>query len=70
MDMMGRNGIDKDSDGALVAASKRGDTQAFEKLILRYERRALAVALRITNNLEDAEDVVQEGLHKAYLHLN
>ena len=70
MEMMGRNGIVKDSDGALVAASKRGDTQAFEKLILRYERRALAVALRITNNLEDAEDVVQEGLHKAYLHLN
>jgi RNA polymerase sigma-70 factor (ECF subfamily) len=53
----------------LVAAAKRGDTQAFETLILRYEQRVLAVAQRITNNREDAEDVAQESLHKAYAHL-
>jgi RNA polymerase sigma-70 factor, ECF subfamily len=63
-------GLNKDSDGALVAAVKRGDSQAFEELVLRHEQRVLAVAQRITNNREDAEDVAQESLHKAFLHLD
>jgi RNA polymerase sigma-70 factor, ECF subfamily len=62
--------ISKDSDGALVATAKRGDTQAFEELILRHKQRVLAVAQRITNNREDAEDVAQESFHKAFLHLD
>jgi len=63
-------GINKDSDGTLVAAAKRGDTQAFEELVLRHKQRVLAVAQRITNNREDAEDVAQESFHKAFLHLD
>jgi len=63
-------GINKDSDGTLVAAAKRGDTQAFEELVLRHKQRVLAVAQRITNNREDAEDVAQESFHKAFLHLH
>jgi RNA polymerase sigma-70 factor (ECF subfamily) len=59
----------KDSDEVLVAAAKRGDTPAFETLVLRHERTVLAVAQRITNNREDAEDVAQESFHKAFLHL-
>jgi RNA polymerase sigma-70 factor (ECF subfamily) len=62
-------GITKDSDEALVAAAKRGDAQAFETLVLRHEQRVFAVAQRITNNREDAEDVAQESFHKAFLHL-
>jgi RNA polymerase sigma-70 factor, ECF subfamily len=61
---------DKQSDSALVAAAKDGDTQAFEELVLRHRRRVLAVAQRITNNREDAEDVAQECFHKAFLHLD
>ena len=49
----------KDSDSAWVAAAKRGDTQAFEELVIRHRQRVLSVALRITNNREDAEDVAQ-----------
>ncbi len=63
-------GMNKDSDGALVAATKRGDTQAFEELVLRHKQRVLAVAQRITNNREDAEDVAQESFHKVFLHLH
>lgn len=59
----------KDSDEALVAAAKRGDARAFETLVLRHEQAVLAVARRITNNREDAEDVAQESLHKAFVHL-
>ena len=61
--------IEKDPDHALVTAAKRGDTHAFEKLMSRHKRRVLAVALRITKNREDAEDVVQESFHKAFHHL-
>ena len=62
--------ISKESDSALVAATKCGDTQAFEELLLRHKQRVLAVAQRITNNREDAEDVTQESFHKAFLHLD
>jgi RNA polymerase sigma-70 factor (ECF subfamily) len=61
--------IEKDPYHALVTAAKRGDTHAFEKLMSRHKRRVFAVALRITKNREDAEDVVQESFHKAFLHL-
>jgi RNA polymerase sigma-70 factor (ECF subfamily) len=54
----------------LVAAAKCGDAQAFEELVFRHERRVFAVAQRITNNREDAEDVVQESFHKAFRHLD
>ena len=60
----------KHSDEALVTATKRGDAQAFEELVLRHRQRVLAVAQRITNNREDAEDVAQESFHKAFLHLD
>src|ERR1700745_3716237 len=60
----------KHSDSALVAATKRGNKRAFEELVLRHKQRVLAVAQRITNNREDAEDVAQESFHKAFLHLD
>ena len=61
---------DKNSDEALVAATKCGDTLAFEELVFRHKQRVLAVAQRITNNREDAEDVAQESFHKAFVHLD
>jgi RNA polymerase sigma-70 factor (ECF subfamily) len=60
----------KHSDEALVTATKRGDAQAFEELVLRHRQKVLAIAQRITNNREDAEDVAQETFHKAFLHLD
>jgi len=60
----------KHSDEALVAAAKRGDTQAFEELVLRHKQKVLVIAQRITNNREDAEDAAQESFHKAFLHLD
>ena len=57
-------------DGALVAAAKSGDHRAFEELVLRHKHKVLAIAQRITNHREDAEDVAQESFHKAFLHLD
>jgi RNA polymerase sigma-70 factor, ECF subfamily len=70
MEAFSASDVDKDRDTALVAATKRGETLAFEKLVLRYKRRVFAIAQRVTNNHEDAEDVVQESFHKAFLHLD
>jgi RNA polymerase sigma-70 factor, ECF subfamily len=58
------------SDSELVAAAKCGNMEAFDQLVSRYERRVLAVAQRIVNNREDAEDVAQESFHKAFLHIS
>jgi RNA polymerase sigma-70 factor (ECF subfamily) len=66
----GTASTNKHSDDALVAATKRGDRGAFDELVLRHKQRVLAVAQRITNNREDAEDVAQESFHKAFLHLD
>src|SRR6202034_4554917 len=61
--------IENDPDHTLVTAARRGDTHAFEQLVSRHKRKVFAVAIRITKNREDAEDVVQESFHKAFLHL-
>jgi RNA polymerase sigma-70 factor (ECF subfamily) len=70
MEEFRKRGVDKDSDGILVTAAKRGNARAFEELVLRHRRRVFAVAQRITNSPDDAEDVVQETFHKVFLHLD
>ena len=69
METFRATGIRQDCDNALVTAAKCGNAQAFEDLVRRHERRVFVVAQRITNNREDAEDVVQETFHKVFLHL-
>jgi RNA polymerase sigma-70 factor, ECF subfamily len=59
----------KDDEGALVAAAKGGDITAFETLVGRYERKIFRLAQNITQNKEDAEDVMQEAFLKSYQHL-
>jgi RNA polymerase sigma-70 factor (ECF subfamily) len=51
---------------ALVQAAKAGDVGAFEQLVKRYDRNVFRIAQHITQNREDAEDVVQEAFLKAY----
>ena len=54
----------------LVRRAKRGDDQAFEELVRRYDRNVFRIAQHITQNREDAEDVVQEAFLKAYGNLS
>lgn len=58
------------SDEELVARAKAGDPDAFPQLLKKYNRRILRVGRNITNNDEDAEDVLQETFLKAYTHLD
>ena len=53
----------------LVQAAKGGDVSAFEDLVKRYDRNVFRIAQHITQNREDAEDVVQDAFLKAYQNL-
>lgn len=55
---------------ALVNAAREGDMHAFEQLIQKYDRNVFRIAQHITQNREDAEDVVQDAFLKAYQNLN
>ena len=55
---------------ALVQAAQAGDVAAFEKLLKKYDRNVFRIALHITQNREDAEDVVQDAFLKAYQKLD
>lgn len=50
-----------DRDGSLVAALRRGDPTAAEDLLAAYGDRACRLATRITGNVEDAEEAVQNA---------
>ena len=54
----------------LVRAAKAGDIGAFEQLVRRYDRNVFRIAQHITQNREDAEDVVQDAFLKAYENLH
>jgi len=53
----------------LVDAARSGDIGAFESLVRRYDRNVFRIAQHITQNREDAEDVVQDAFLKAYQNL-
>jgi RNA polymerase sigma-70 factor (ECF subfamily) len=59
-----------DSELAIIAAAKNGQMGSFELLIERYERKVLLRALRITRNWQDAEDVKQQSILKAFTQLH
>ena len=61
---------DQANERALVVGAKNGDEQAFETLFKRYRRKTLAVVLRYTRVVEDAEDIVQQSFYKAFVHLS
>jgi len=54
---------------ALVQAAKNGDLSAFEQLVKLYDRNVFRIAQHITQNREDAEDVVQDAFLKAFENL-
>ena len=57
-------------EATLVAQSREGDGRAFGELVRRYESKIFRLAQHVTQNREDAEDVLQETFLKAYEHLD
>ena len=51
---------------ALIGAAQRGDLDAFNQLVLRYQNLLFGIALRLLNDEDMAADAVQEGLISAF----
>jgi len=58
----------KYSDEKLILRFHEGDINAYNELVKRYKDRLLNFVLRYFNNVEQAEDVVQDTLIKLYTH--
>jgi RNA polymerase sigma-70 factor (ECF subfamily) len=56
-------------DRDLIVKARRGDVEAFNLLVSRWERRVFNYLLRLLANREDALDVSQEVFLKAYQNL-
>lgn len=54
------------TDEQLVSASLAGDRTAFDVLIERHYRKAVAVAARLLGNLDDGLEVAQDSFAKAF----
>jgi RNA polymerase sigma-70 factor (ECF subfamily) len=50
----------------LIAAARRGDTQAFNRLVLNYQSLAYNVAFRILGDSDAAADATQEAFLSAF----
>jgi RNA polymerase sigma-70 factor (ECF subfamily) len=53
-------------DIALVERVRAGDVAAYDQLVRKYERQIFRISQHITQNREDAEDVMQDAFLKAY----
>ena len=68
--MQATNGSTAFDEAALVERARGGDDAAFADLVTQYERKVFRLARNITQNDEDAEDVLQDAFLKAYTHLD
>lgn len=55
-----------DGDDKLVKRAKKGDSRAFDLLVLKYQGRVVQLVSRYLNNAAEVEDVTQEAFIKAY----
>lgn len=56
----------KETDQQLVKRAQKGDTRAFDLLVLKYQGRLAALVARYVQDSSEVEDVVQEAFIKAY----
>lgn len=53
----------------LVRLSQRGDENAFERLVKKYQKKVFRLAFGFTRDRETADDLAQEAFIKAYFNL-
>lgn len=62
----GESGLPAVSDARLVEDARRGDTDGFGQLVLRYERRVVRVIRRFMPDDQMAQDLTQEAFLRAF----
>jgi RNA polymerase sigma-70 factor (ECF subfamily) len=62
--------VDDHADSAAVERCLQGEQDAYESIVLRYQKAMFNVALRMLGSYEDARDVTQIAFVKAYAHLD
>lgn len=58
--------LNPDTDGELVARSKRGELAAFEELVRRHERSLFSYLYRMSGNADAAEELAQAAFIRAW----
>ncbi len=56
----------RDEEREAVEACRRGEREAFDRLVLRYQRDVYRLCYRFVNNHEDANDLAQEVFLRAW----
>jgi len=55
-----------DEDMEMVSSCKKGDTDAFEVLVNKYQKKMLNIAYRMIGNYDDACEIVQDAFVSAF----
>lgn len=58
--------VSADDDAVLVQSSQEGNLEAFEQLVFKHQKKMLNVAFRLTNDYDEACEVVQDAFVAAY----
>ncbi|MEK9544285.1 MAG: sigma-70 family RNA polymerase sigma factor, partial [Luminiphilus sp.] len=56
----------RETDQQLVVKAQRGDTRAFDLLVLKYQGRIATLIGRFVSDAAEVEDVTQEAFIKAF----
>lgn len=67
---IGHRNPNAEADAALVRRTLAGEKRAFDQLVRQYQKPAVAVSFRLLGKTDDALEVVQEALLKAYRSLD
>jgi RNA polymerase sigma-70 factor, ECF subfamily len=62
--------VSEPADSELVSRAQKGDTAAFDSLVLRHSPRLYALIYHMTAHREDTHDLLQDVFAKAYRSLN
>ena len=57
----------RETDQQLVVRAQRGDSRAFDLLVLKYQGRIATLVARFVNDAAEVEDVTQEAFIKAMI---
>ena len=61
-----RGALEREAECEAIEASRRGEREAFDRLVVRYQREVYRLCYRYVNDHEDANDLAQEVFLKAW----